>query len=97
MKIVKIPSFQTTDGRLHTTEEAACNHQDTIDLGSLLQNATGGTVDIHSRPKVVNFILEYSDEINAIVKARKARKARFAKKAQIRKTIPADETAHYRA
>jgi hypothetical protein len=87
-KITKIPSFQTTDGRLHSAEDAACDHQDVLDLGNLLQQATGGTVDVHSRAKVVNFILGNSDEIDRIVKARRARKARFAKKSQPRKAIP---------
>jgi hypothetical protein len=45
----------------------------------------------------VNFILGNSDEIDRIVKARRARKARFAKKNQPRKAIPGDETTHYRA
>lgn len=78
--IVKIPSFQTTDGTLHATQRKAEDHQDFLDLKHLLVTATGNTVDIHSRDKVTNFILGYTEQIESITRKRRARHARYAKR-----------------
>ncbi len=92
----KVSKFETTDGKLWDTENEAKNHEDIVKIGKLI-HAEIPAIDPVTRPKLVHFLINNADTIMGIVRSRRARQARCAKATPLLKTIPVNETAHYRA
>lgn len=82
MKILQVPSFQTTDQKLHATRADALTHQAQIDIRAMLQSSNHLGGPNLTPGQTAEFIIKNADKVAGLLREyrEKMRRAAGSKK-----------------